>query len=111
MGPPPSYRMDGGATATHHELSDLTEQHQPSWNGTDNYGEVNQQGQDVVMGKDEHGSGAETPQVTDAKAVEMQAKSGMPMLIPGLGGISGGGINASDGMDVDDLPIQVLDRA
>jgi hypothetical protein len=104
--------MEGGATASHHELSGIAEQHQPLWNGTGSYGDVSKDEQDVVMVKDEQESGAEKQQGTDTKTVEMQAKSGMPMLIPGLGGVvSGGGVQASDGMDVDDIPVPALDKS
>ena len=93
-------------------MAELIEQQQPVWNGTDNHTEANQHRPDVVMERDEHEGGAETPQPSDAKAVEMQAKSGIPMLIPGLGSTSGEGISTTDDvMDVDNLPFQVVDTA
>lgn len=63
------------------------------------------------MEKDGQDSGIETPQLSDGKSVEMEAKSGMPMLIPALSNSSEGRANTSDGMDVDDLPAQALDKA
>lgn len=63
------------------------------------------------MDKDGQESGIETPQSSEVKSVEMEAKSGMPMLVPALSRGSEGGINTTDGMDVDDLPVQGLDKA
>lgn len=109
MNPAPLHKIDRGASATHHELSDTRGQYQAPWSSTDDHSESNQQRQDVVMEKDGQESGIETPQPSDVKSLEMEAKSDMPMLIPGLG-TTGGGVNTGDGMDVDDLPVEVLDK-
>lgn len=111
LNPAPPYKIDGGASVTHHEPSDSRGQYQATWSSTDDHSEVNQQRQDVVMEKDGQESGIETPQPSDVKPVEMEAKSDMPMLVPALSRDSEGGVNTSDGMDVDDLPVQVLDKA
>lgn len=105
LNPAPQFKIDGGVSATTHE------QYQAPWSGTDDHSEINQQRQDVVMEKDGQESGIETPQLSDVKSVEMEAKSGMPMLIPALSNSSEGRVNTSDGMDVDDLPAQALDKA
>ncbi|KFZ24563.1 hypothetical protein V502_00948 [Pseudogymnoascus sp. VKM F-4520 (FW-2644)] len=111
LNPTPPYKIDVGASATHHELYDGRGQYQVPWSSTDDHSEANQQRQDVVMEKDGQENGTETPQPSDVKSVEMEAKSGMPMLVPALSRGSEGGVNTSDGMDVDDLPVQVLDKA
>lgn len=111
LSPAPPYKIDVGASATHHELSDARGHYQAPWSSTDDHSEANQQRQDVVMEKDGQENGIETPQPSDVKSVEMEAKSGMPMLVPALSRGSEGGVNTSDGMDVDDLPVQALDKA
>ncbi|KFY09227.1 hypothetical protein V491_08312 [Pseudogymnoascus sp. VKM F-3775] len=111
LNPAPPFKIDGGASATRQEPADARGQDQASWSGTDGHSEVNQQRQDIIMDKDWQEGGTETPQSSVVKSVEMEAKSGMPMLVPALSRGSEGGINTSDGMDVDDLPVQGLDKA
>lgn len=111
LNPAPPFKIDGGASATRQEPADARGQDQASWSGTGGHSEVNQQRQDIIMDKDWQGGGIETPQSSGVKSVEMEAKSGMPMLVPALSRGSEGGINTSDGMDVDDLPVQGLDKA
>lgn len=110
MNPAPPYGIEGNPSATH-QLSDARGEDQAPWSSTDDHTEVNQQKQDVVMEKDGQESGIETPQPSGATSVEMETKTGMPMLVPVLSRSSEDGVNANDGMDVDDLPVQALDKA
>jgi hypothetical protein len=107
----PPYKTDGVPAAARHELSNAGEQYIAPWSDKDNHPEANQQEQDLVMEKDGQESGADTPQPSNVKSVEMEAKTGMPMLVPSLSNSAGGAANTSDGMDVDYLPAQALDRA
>ncbi|KFY10773.1 hypothetical protein V492_04854 [Pseudogymnoascus sp. VKM F-4246] len=111
LNPAPPFKIDGVDAATHHGLTDTQGQYQAPWSSTDDHSEVNQRRQDVIMEKDGQESGIETPQPSGVKSVEMEAKSGMPLLVPTLSKNSEGGVNTSDGMDVDDLPAQVSDKA
>lgn len=112
MSPPPPYRAEGNIT-DHHAQPGFAEPQPSDWDATINDAAIGHNRHDIIMGQDPNESDAETIGAKGGKEMkEMEAKAGMPTLIPGLirspaKKTSTGG----DGMDVDDLVSLNMERS